>query len=99
MTKRSVLAHQMLEHAALQQKSGKNITDYSKQFEIARNKLHYWIRKYKEHEVEKESSLKFIELSSFGIGTEQNKETVAAESTANSKITFTFLNGMCLKIY
>ncbi|MFA6771001.1 MAG: helix-turn-helix domain-containing protein [Bacteroidales bacterium] len=99
MTKRSVLAHQMLEHAARHQKSGKNITDYSKQFGIARNKLQYWIRKYKEQEVEKESSLKFIELSSFGIGTEHSKETVAAESTGTPQITLTFPNGMCLKIY
>lgn len=53
----------------------------------------------KEQEVEKESSLKFIELSSFGIGTEHSKETVAAESTGTPQITLTFPNGMCLKIY
>jgi len=104
----------MLEHAALQQQSDKTITSYAKLIGVSRHKLQYWVRKYKALEktqkARNDTSLKFIDLGSFGLHEQPVKADIPAaslESLAVSplqderlpQITLTFPNGMCLKIY
>ncbi len=104
----------MLEHAALQQQSDKTITSYAKLIGVTRHKLQYWVRKYKALEKTKmarnDSSLKFIDLGSFGLQEQPVKADIPAASLDSlavsplkderlPQITLTFPNGMCLKIY
>jgi hypothetical protein len=59
----------MLEHAALQQRSGKTLVSYANLIGVSRHKMHYWVRKYKasQKKVKNDTSLKFIDLGSFGL--------------------------------
>jgi hypothetical protein len=99
MAKRTILAQQMFEHAARQQESGITVANYSKQFGIPRTKLQYWIRKFNAQEAEKDTSLRFIDLRSFGSSTLPAEGKDKAEPIRAPQITLTFPNGMCLKIY
>lgn len=104
----------MLEHAALQQQSDKTITSYAKLIGVSRHKLQYWVRKYKALEktqkARNDSSLKFIDLGSFGLQEQPVNAAIPAASLETPavapvqderppQITLTFPNGMCLKIY
>ncbi len=104
----------MLEHAALQQQSEKTITSYAKLIGVSRHKLQYWVRKYKARQktqkVKSDTSLKFIDLGSFGLQEQPvnsgrpaaSMETPAASPAEDERLpqmTLTFPNGMCLKIY
>jgi len=104
----------MLEHAALQQQSEKTITSYAKLIGVSRHKLQYWVRKYKARQNaqkdKNDTSLKFIDLGSFGLQEQPVKagipaasfEMPAASSVKDERLpqmTLTFPNGMCLKIY
>ncbi len=104
----------MLDHVALQQRSGKTIANYTKQIGVSRYKMQYWVRKYKARQktqkVESDSSLKFIDLGSFGIQDQRVDESSQAESLVAKAVsseqderlpqmTLSFANGMCLKIY
>ena len=104
----------MFEHAALQQQSDKTITSYAKLIGVSRHKLQYWVRKYKALEktqkARNDTSLKFINLGSFGLQEKPVKADIpvaSLETPAISplqderlpQITLTFPNGMCLKIY
>jgi transposase-like protein len=114
MPHRKSLNQKMFEHAALQQQSDKTITSYAKLIGVSRHKLQYWVRKYKALEkiqkARNDSSLKFIDLGSFGLQEQPVKADIPAaslESPAVSplqderlpQITLAFPNGMCLKIY
>jgi hypothetical protein len=63
----------MLEHAALQQCSGKTLVSYANLIGVSRHKMHYWVRKYKasQKNVKNDTSLKFIDLGSDGPGSHQ----------------------------
>ena len=102
----------MLEHAALQQRSGKTLVSYANLIGVSRHKMHYWVRKYKasQKKVKNDTSLKFIDLGSFGLQEQPlnacspaaSLETPAASPLQDERlpqITLTFPNGMCLKIY
>ena len=104
----------MLEHVALQQRSGKTIASYAKQIGVSRYKMQYWVRKYKARQktqkVEGDTSLNFIDLASFGIQHQSEDAATPSESLATTAIspdqderlpqmTLSFPNGMCLKIY
>jgi transposase-like protein len=101
----------MLEHAALQQRSGKTLVSYAKLIGVSRHKMHYWVRKYKASQKTKkansDTSLKFIDLGSFGLQDQPvNAGSQAASMTVSSspdepipQMTLTFPNGMCLRIY
>ncbi len=105
----------MLEHVALQQRSGKTIASYAKQIGVSRYKMQYWVSKYKARQktqkIESDSSLKFIDLASFGIKDQSVGSNSPAESSATTtevpsmqderlpQMTLTFPNGMSLKIY
>ena len=92
------MAQQMLEHVARQQESGITVANYAKQFRISRTKLQYWIRKFNAQQVRKDTSLKFIDLNSFGLqNISESKD--AKEPIRSPQITLTFPNGMCLNIY
>ena len=98
MANRKDLAQQMLEHAALQQESGITVANYAKQFRISRTKLQYWIRKFNARQARKDTSLKFIDLNSFGLQN-MSESKGATEPIRTPQITLTLPNGMCLKIY
>lgn len=101
----------MLEHVALQQRSGKTIASYAKQIGVTRHKMQYWVNKYKaSQKVESDSSLKFIDLGSFSLqdqSVDESSQSGTLATTAVSpeqderlpQMTLTFPNGMCLKIY
>ncbi len=85
----------MFEHVSRQRESGMTVANYAKQSGITRTKLQYWIRKYHTHEAGKDTSLRFIDLHSFGPAIEPSKD----KEIAAPQIILTFPNGMCLKIY
>jgi transposase-like protein len=106
--------HSMLEHAALQQRSGKTLVSYANLIGVSRHKLQYWVRKYKSRQktqkAKNDTSLKFIDLGSFGLqeqpvnacSPEVSLKTPAvspAQDERSPQMTLTFPNGMCLKIY
>jgi transposase-like protein len=108
------LNQNMLEHAALQQQSDKTITSYAKLIGVSRHKLQYWVRKYKSRQktqkAKNDTSLKFIDLGSFGLreqpvnacSPDVSLKTPAvspAQDERSPQMTLTFPNGMCLKIY
>jgi len=97
MAHRKDLAQEMLEHVARQRESGMSIANYAKQTGITTTKLQYWIRKFMAQEAGKDTSLKFIDLSSFDIANHHSRAPQL--QTCNPQITLTFPNGMCLKIY
>jgi transposase-like protein len=99
MAKRRILAQQMLEHAARQQQSGITVANYANKFGITRTKLQYWIRKFNAQEAGKDTSLKFIDLSSFGQAAERAEGKNTSGSIRTPQITLTFPNGICLNIY
>ncbi len=114
MKHRESLNQRMLEHVALQQRSGQTIASYAKQIGVSRYKMQYWVCKYKARQktqkVESETSFKFIDLGSFGIHNQpvdsdspiSSRESVADGSSQDERLpqmTLTFPNGMCLKIY
>jgi L-lactate utilization protein LutB len=114
MQHRKSLNQSMLEHARLQQRSGQTIASYAKQIGISRHKMQYWVSKYnarqKTQKAESDSSLKFIDLGSFGIQDQPVDESSQAETLATTAVsskqddrlpqmTLSFPNGMCLKIY
>ncbi len=104
----------MLEHAAIQQRSGETIASYAKQIGVPCHKMQYWVSKYKSQQqapfVKNHSSLEFIDLSSFA----RQEQLVNAGSASGTfetatgshlqderlpQMTLSFPNGMCLKIY
>ena len=104
----------MLQQAALQQQSEETITSYAKLIGVSRHKLQYWVRKYKARQkpqkVKNDTSLKFIDLGSFGLQEQLVKADIPAASLETPAVspekderlpqmTLTFPNGMCLKIY
>jgi len=95
MAEREKLTRQMFEHISRQRESGMTVSNYAKQSGIARTKLQYWIRKFNTQEAGKDTSLRFIDLHSFGLTTEPSKD----KEIAAPQIILTFPNGMCLKIY
>jgi acetyl-CoA acetyltransferase len=99
MAKRTTLAQQMFEHAARQRESGMTVANYAQQYGITRTKLQYWIRKSITHEAANDSSLRFINLGSFGKAKNPAQGKDVAEPVRTPQITLTFPNGMCLKIY
>ena len=99
MAKRRILAQQMFEHVARQQQSGISVANYAIKFGITRTKLQYWIRKFNAQEAGKDSSLRFIDLRSFGASTVPAEGKDESEPIRTPQITLTFPNGMCLKIY
>lgn len=98
MAKRTILAQQMLEHVARQPESDITVANYAKQFGITLTKLQYWIRKFNA-QAGKDTSLRFIDLRSFGSSTVPAEDKDKAEPIRAPQITLTFPNGMCLKIY
>jgi hypothetical protein len=114
MQHRKSLNKSMLEHVAIQQRSGKTIANYAKQIGVSRYKMQYWVRKYKTRKktqkIESDSSLKFIDLASFGLSDQSVDSESPTESSATTEVpsmqderfpqmTLTFPNGMSLKIY
>ena len=99
MAKRKKLAQQMFEHVVSQRESGMTVANYAQQFGITRTKLQYWIRKFNAQEAGKDTSLRFIDLRSFGEAAERAEGKDAAEPIRTPQITLTFPNGMCLNIY
>lgn len=98
MANRKDVAQQMLEHVARQRESGIAVAKYAKQFGISRPKLHYWIQKFNAPQARKDTSLKFIDLNSFGL--QNSSESIgASEPVRTPQITLTLPNGICLKIY
>ncbi|PRY85344.1 hypothetical protein BY457_1481 [Marinilabilia salmonicolor] len=104
----------MLEHVAIQQSNGKTISSYAKQIGVTRHKMQYWVNKYKAShktkKVESDSSLKFIDLGSFGVKDQSGDSSSLAKSSSTKEVlslqderlpqmTLTFPSGMCLKIY
>jgi hypothetical protein len=76
--------------------------------------MQYWVRKYKarkkSQKIERDTSLKFIDLGSFGIpdqpvdlGTSgEHMKTTAVPPVPDERLpqmTLSFPNGMCLKFY
>ncbi len=96
MAQRKDLSQKMFEHVTRQRDSGMTVANYAKQTGITTTKLQYWIRKFQAQEAGKNTSLKFIDLSSFDTADHYSK---AQEPQSNPQITLTFPNGMCLKIY
>ena len=82
MEQRKSLKHSMLEHAALQQRSGKTLVSYANLIGVSRHKLQYWVRKYKasQKKVKIDTSLKFIDLGSFGLQEQPVKAGIPAAS-------------------
>lgn len=114
MQHRKTLNQKMLEHAALQQRSGETIASYAKQIGVPCHKMQYWVSNYKAQQsrqhVESSTSLKFIDLSSFqnqnqSVITDSHPEFNDAVTISPiqdkrlPQITLSFPNGMCLKIY
>jgi hypothetical protein len=74
--------------------------------------MHYWVRKYKasQKKVKNDTSLKFIDLGSFGLKDQPVNAGSQAASFKTTEVsplqdeplpqmTLTFPNGICLKIY
>lgn len=99
MAKRRTLAQQMFEHVVSQRESGMTVANYAQQLDITRTKLQYWIRKFNAREAGKDTSLRFIDLRSFGKAAERVEDKDATEPIRTPQITLTFPNGMCLNIY
>ncbi|WP_027471224.1 IS66 family insertion sequence element accessory protein TnpA [Saccharicrinis fermentans] len=114
MKRRKSLNRSMFEHVVLQQESGQTIGSYAKQIGVTRSKMQYWVGKYKALEktqkTESDTSLKFIDLNSFGLQNAQVDSFASTESSATTAVSslqderlpqmsLTFPNGMSLKIY
>ncbi len=81
--------------------SGLSVARYCAEKQLSVHKLYYWIKKTKQIEAANsgDDKFNFIDISTMAIDINADNRTVAPEELSQPKVSLTFPNGLCLKIY
>jgi transposase-like protein len=89
----------MLVHVNEWKRSGMSIKAYSQVLGISKNKLEYWIRKFREANNAEKQAPSFINVGSSTDKLILNTDDSKMLSSSTPQLVLTFPNGLCLKIY
>jgi len=99
MTHEKSLSQEMYEHVARQRKSGQTVAEYAGSIGISKAKFNYWIRKYKNQEIDDQDTTQFINLNSFENSGQLVTDEQAAGQARTPQVTLTLPNGLSIQIY